>query len=891
MEIYNIENLSFTYPAKNKKALDNVNLRIKSGEFITVCGLSGSGKTTLLRLLKTATSPSGKCEGAVFFCGNRLDETDLKKQAADIGFVMQNPDSQTVTNVVWHELSFGLENLGVDSDEIRRRASEISAFFGIEKLFHKKISELSGGQKQLVNLASAMILRPRVLILDEPTGQLDPIAADNFLETVYKINREIGTTVILSEHRLEKAFTMSDRVIVVDNGKIAIDAKPTEVCRILKTLNHRMYKALPIPAEIFGILEPDSDNYPLTVAEGRKRLYEYSETHALDESLIEKSPSKENDKKKTKVLEAENLYFRYEKNLPDTVCDLSLTVYRGELLAVIGGNGSGKTTALSLLSGMKKAYSGNVYIHGEKISSFGASLYGKIIGVMPQNPAELFAKNTSYEELFGLTDEKKTLRERNERIREVVEICELEEVSESHPYDLSGGEQQRLALAMLLLKKPEILLLDEPTKGVDGVLKHKILKILKKLTENGVTVIMISHDLELCAEYADRCAVFFDGGIISVGSPREIFGGNSFYTTATSRMTRGIVKNAITVKDIVAAAGIKNIDDLYNDDDGNIDIPFTPPNCMSEKQKKRSRPSLFRLAAGGAFALLSIAAFFLKDAVLPNTQYSDYTAYGIILVFAFLSAACFFPQRKIYTGFPNKAVKGTAFSKRTVFAGILILLIIPLTVFFGIYFLDDRKYYFISLLIILETLLPFFAVFENRKPQAKELVIISVLCGIAVAGRCAFFAVPEFKPVVAVVIVAGISFGGEAGFLVGSMTAFVSNFFFGHGQWTPWQMFAFGIIGFISGLLFGKEILPKTKISLSVYGFLSALIIYGGIMNAATVLMRTTAPNLKMFLAAAAIGLPMDFIHASATAFFLWFIAEPMLEKLERVKIKYGILN
>ena len=224
-------------------------------------------------------------------------------------------------------------------------------------------------------------------------------------------------------------------------------------------------------------------------------------------------------------------------------------------------------------------------------------------------------------------------------------------------------------------------------------------------------------------------------------------------------------------------------------------------------------------------------------------------------------------------------------------APFLILFLIPLTIYTGIFFFGDRKYYFISLLIIIETMIPFCMAFESRKPKARELIIISVLCAIAVAGRAAFFMIPQFKPVVALVIIAGVCFGGETGFLVGAVSGFVSNFFFGQGPWTPWQMFAFGIIGFLAGILLKIGFLKKTRTSLCIFGFLATFIIYGGIMNPSTIIQTQVNLNFKMIIASYLSGAPFDLIHALATAFFMWFISEPMIDKLERIKVKYGLVD
>ena len=805
MECFKLENLSFTYPGKGQKTLDNINLTINPGEFVLLCGKSGCGKTTLLRLLKTSLSPFGTLGGSIYWNGKLLGDSSQKEQASGIGFVMQSPENQIVTDKVWHELAFGLESLGIKTPEIRARVSEMASFFGIQSWFYKNVTELSGGQKQLLNLASVMVMQPSVLILDEPTSQLDPIAAGEFLKTLEKINRELGTTVILTEHRLEDSFPLADRVIVMDEGKIIADDSPKEVGNILKALEHEMYLALPTPMKVHGSVE-NTLPCPITVREGRHFLEEYSKLNTLNPEAIPKdAPQNNNDT----VIEIKDVWFRYEKNLPDVVKGLNISINKGELFCVLGGNGTGKTTLLSLISGLGSAYRGDVLINGKSISKT-KNLYTGLLGVLPQNPQSVFVKNTVYLDLMEMVSEE-------QKIRDVAKLCKIENLLESHPYDLSGGEQQRAALAKVLLMEPEILLLDEPTKGMDAHFKEEFAEILNSLKENGVTIFMVSHDIEFCAANANRCALMFDGSLTSVLAPREFFKGKSFYTTAANRMARTTLPDAVLPEDIIRACGGKPVKIKSPSPAKKPDIYHKPP---------KSNP-----------------------------------------------------------------VQAPEIKKQTILSSLLILLLIPFTIYFGTSFLGSRKYYFISLLVILETMIPFFMTFESRKPKARELVVISVLCAIAVAGRAAFFMLPQFKPVAALVIIAGVCFGGETGFLVGATAGFVSNFFFGQGPWTPWQMFAFGIIGFLAGILFRNGMLKKTKASLCIFGFLTTLVIYGGIMNPASIIMVQTKITWKMIAAAFAAGAPLDIIHALSSALFLWFISEPMIEKLERIKIKYGLIE
>ena len=882
MESYKIENLSFTYPNRTDKALDNINFTVNQGEFVTLCGKSGCGKTTLLRLLKSSLAPFGNLSGNIYFQGKALEEYDIKEQAANIGFVMQNPDNQIVTDKVWHELAFGLESLGYSTPEIRTRVSEMASFFGIQTWFYKKVTELSGGQKQLLNLASVMAMQPSVLILDEPTSQLDPIAAHEFLKTLEKINRELGTTVVLSEHRLEDAFPISDRVVVMDSGKIIADAEPKKVGEILKNTNHDMYSALPAPMRIYGAVENELE-CPLTVRDGRAWIEKYSESNELKPDWIpEVLPQEKSD---DTVIEIKDAWFRYEKDLPDVIKGLNLRVNKGELFAIVGGNGTGKTTALSLIAGLNTPYRGEIFIKGQSISKI-HNLYNGILGVLPQNPQSVFVKKTVYLDLMEiLTERKMSKEEKAARVQNISVLCRIENLFERHPYDLSGGEQQRAALAKVLLQNPEILLLDEPTKGMDAHFKEEFADILNDLKANGVTIVMVSHDIEFCAEYADRCAMFFDGSITSSGVPREFFAGKNFYTTSANRMARTRLEKAVLADDIILACGGKvskkeRIPQITN-------FPEEKKNTEDKPKTKKLTPS--RIILGSMFALMFVITCILQLSVQIGLSI------GTVQIISLCQLAgaifCLFPQKEFGTIVVQQSKTNRKLTKRTLTAALLILLAIPLTIYVGVYYLGDRKYYFISLLIILETMIPFCMVFESRKPQARELVVISVLCAIAVAGRAAFFMLPQFKPVVALVIIAGVCFGGETGFLVGAVTGFVSNFFFGQGPWTPWQMFAFGITGFIAGILFKKGFLRKTKASLCIFGFLATFVIYGGIMNPSTIIQTQANPTLQMIMASYISGAPFDLVHAVSTAFFLWFISEPIIDKLERIKVKYGLIE
>lgn len=566
MALFEINNLKFWYPGAEKAALDGIHLKIEPGEFVVICGKSGCGKTTLLRHLKSVLTPYGRREGEILYQGQPLENVSARKQAGEIGYVMQSPDNQIVTDKVWHELAFGVENLGYDQQTIRLRVAEMASFFGIQNWFHKKVEELSGGQKQLLNLASIMTMQPKVLVLDEPTSQLDPIAAGEFLSTIRKINLELGTTIIMIEHRLEEVFPMADKVLVLEDGMQQYAASPREVGKALA--GNDLFLAMPAPVQIYEALGQVGE-CPLTVCEGRKWLsLHYAEVLKKKQESEQKKAFEEKKSqiletnKKEVVIEAKEVWFRYERELPDVVRDLSFQVTQGELFCILGGNGTGKSTTLSLISGIRKPYRGKILLKGQDIrKKKNAELAGGILGVLPQNPQDLFVKDTVLEDLKemfeGWSREKR--KEEETLLAQVIADTQIEHLLKMHPYDLSGGEQQRAALAKVLLLEPEILLLDEPTKGLDGFYKQKLADIFQNLKKRGTTILMVSHDIEFCASYADRCAMFFDGGIVISSEAKEFFTGNSFYTTAANRMARHLFPEAVTVKDVVEACRTNKI--------------------------------------------------------------------------------------------------------------------------------------------------------------------------------------------------------------------------------------------------------------------------------------------------------------------------------------------
>ena len=565
MEILRVDGLKFSYPNQLKKALNNINFSIDEGDFVLICGESGCGKSTLLRHLKPELSPHGQVSGDIYYYSQKINDYSSKQLASEIGYVLQNPDSQIVTDKVWHELAFGLENMGLDTQSIRLRVAEMASFFGIQGWFRKNVNDLSGGQKQLLNLASIMAMQPKILILDEPTSQLDPIAAKDFIDTLVRINKELSTTIIMTEHNLEDIYSVCDKVIVMEDGKVICNDTNYKVADILSgDKNHKMFKSLPTPSKIYNQLNEyleGANKSPLTVKDCRQWLND-----SMDEVTITKLDDTETEiniskKDREIAIELKDVYFQYNKISEPTIRDLSFKVYKGEIYSILGGNGTGKSTTLSLVARQRKPQRGKIFINNIEMKKYNnKSLYENNLALLPQNPQSLFVFETVREDLEEVLILQNKDREYiDKEVKRVSKLLDIEHLLEHHPYDLSGGELQRAGMAKVMLLNPKIILLDEPTKGLDAYCKEEIGKMLMKLRDMGVTIVVVSHDIEFSARYSDRCAMFFDGSIVSEGTPKEFFLGNNFYTTVSNRIARNIFEDTLIHEDVVSLCK-KNIE-------------------------------------------------------------------------------------------------------------------------------------------------------------------------------------------------------------------------------------------------------------------------------------------------------------------------------------------
>ena len=599
--IIQIRDLTFAYAAGDEPVLSDINIDISSGEFVIIMGSSGSGKTTLLKMLKRNMIPAGRYSGRVYIYGKEADKLTDRENAAGIGYVSQDPDNQIVTDKVWHELAFGLENLGMDNVTIRKKVAEMSEYFGITGWYDKEVSKLSGGQKQILNLASVMVMQPGILLLDEPTANLDPLAAIRFLDVVKRINQELGVTVVMVEHNLEHIYADADRIIAIDKGRVAANSSPKKAAADIIAAGSFLIEGLPVASRLYSgynkkngnsvvsynnvnIDSNNKDNHilsdeiPLTVKEGRRWYVNYKKVYGKDitkdkdkinnfagksiindkvikkdvleednitgnknkkrigfikkNNLENKSSRKNTDNIENTVCQLKNVSYSYNKKLPYIIDGVDVSFKEGQITAILGGNGAGKSTMLKLIAGIIEP------VRGKIISN-------KRIIMLPQDPKAVFTEVSVEEELAEVLMDKGNgiynnmpMEDKREIVEQIIEEFGLNDIRKNNPYDISGGQQEKLAIAKVLLLKPEVLLLDEPTNGLDPYFKKTIGKLLKKINADGVTIIIVSHDLEFVDSFCDDVIMLFDKKVAAKDSTHKFLRDNMFYTTNYYRIMK-----------------------------------------------------------------------------------------------------------------------------------------------------------------------------------------------------------------------------------------------------------------------------------------------------------------------------------------------------------------
>lgn len=496
MEKIICKNLTFTYALAEKPALQNISLSINEGEFCIVMGESAAGKSTLLKLLKKEIAPNGRQEGELFVDGT-------------VGYVAQNVAESIVCDKVRSELSFGLLNMGKSVDEIELLVAETASYFDFENKLDADIASLSGGEMQLVNLAAVMIMKPQILVLDEPTAQLDPISSQRFIEMIKKLHKELGITVIISEHNTDLIYDYAEKIILLSDSQLEYVADPRKTASYLMNSNNAMLNSIPPQMRLF-------DNV-FDVAGCRRIISSLSLKPLSDECTLDNA-----------VLKIKDLCFAYERGV-NILDGLNLKVYKGKINAVVGPNSSGKSTLLKCISGVNRAYRGKIKCN-EKIS------------MLCQNPYDLFRYEKCAQEVeFG----------------EITRFLEIDDIKNQHPYDISGGQAQRLALAKVLATNADIILLDEPTKGFDPILKKKLADLFNEICNSGKTILIVSHDIEFVGEYAHAVSFLSKGKIVVTAPRRSFFSQLSFYTTSVSKITNGFADNVVSAPDLKEAMSVE----------------------------------------------------------------------------------------------------------------------------------------------------------------------------------------------------------------------------------------------------------------------------------------------------------------------------------------------
>lgn len=504
--MYKIENFSFTYP-EEKRVINNISFGVNEGDFVVISGKSGCGKTTLLKHLKPSLKPEGKIEGLVI-----LDE-EIENDDTKIGFVFQNPDDQIVMDKVWHEIAFGLENLAVPLKQMKRRVGEIVNYFNLQNIINKDTQSLSGGEKQLVNLASVMVMNPKVILLDEATAQLDPVNREEFIKILKQINDDFNVTIIFVEHQLEGLLNVANRLIVMDEGNIVIDdeIKPAVNEMLAKGL---FVEALPNYVRVSAL----TDEVCLSIKDARKALEDFDDFDIKEMEEVDTGI----------LMKIRDLNFGHD----DIVLkNLDLDINQNEILSVVGANGSGKSSFLRCVAGLVK-FQGKI----EKIG------YVEKIGYLPQDPTTLFLSDKVIDDLLAVDESMKSVELQLSNLG-------ISDLKEKHPFDLSGGQKQLVALAKVLLTKPQLLLLDEPTKGIDASSKENLAALIRGLSKH-MTIVVASHDLEFVAKISDRIAMIFNGQMESVDTMREFFSHNLFYTTTVNKIIRQNNPEVILLEDL-----------------------------------------------------------------------------------------------------------------------------------------------------------------------------------------------------------------------------------------------------------------------------------------------------------------------------------------------------
>ncbi|HHW02181.1 MAG TPA: ABC transporter ATP-binding protein [Thermoanaerobacterales bacterium] len=568
MPLFQVRDLHYYYPESEKPALKGINISVEEGEFVLVTGGSGSGKSTLARALAGLVPDfyGGVFRGEVLFRGRNIRCMDRRKLYRHVGMVFQDPEKQLVKTEAEAEIAFGLENLGLPQQEMFRRVAEVMDFLDLKETKGRFVDKLSGGQKQKIALASVLAMQPEAIILDEPTSQLDPASAEELLNLIKRLNEEMGKTIVLVEQRLERCFHMADRVAIMKDGELTIEGTPRDVAA--KSIACGIHF---IPPVTRFFTEMGFSRIPITVKEGRRILKENipqqdSDAEPIQSTDFSKSKQIDNgccpdpaslmrpdfDRNAGAILELKNVWFSY-KDKENVLQEINLEIFPGEFLAILGANGAGKSTLLKIMSGLLVPDRGRVLFCGNECGKKREVYRCGKVAYLSQNPNDYLFQDTVEQELcftlknFGIPD--------GGRIDRILDKLDLKQHKNKNPRDLSSGERQRVALASVLVIEPVLVLLDEPTRGMDYGLKAALGTCLAELDGKKLSIVMVTHDVEFAAEHAKRVIILHDGKIASDGPAEHVLGNSIYYSTQMARMCKGFARNILTVEDAIKRLG------------------------------------------------------------------------------------------------------------------------------------------------------------------------------------------------------------------------------------------------------------------------------------------------------------------------------------------------
>lgn len=546
MSYISLQNVTYNYPLQKIKALNNITLNIDKGEIVFILGKSGSGKSTLARCL-TGAIPyfyGGDISGEILINNKSIRNFTHKERAKEITMVFQDPERQLVMDKVHREIAFSLENIGVCDKEIKRRVWETMTFFNISHLWNREVVSLSGGEKQKVVIASAVALKPNCIVLDEPISQLDPQSAEEVIYFIKKINEELGITIIIIEQRIDKWFDISDRILMIDNGKIKFIGNKEEFykensynflpsyLKVNKLLGEKSYKSIKDTRKIINKL-----NYKNT-----KNVLQENTSDNKNKFSLKNIFKKQVEEKY--LIKLRNISVKKEDKT--ILSDINLNFKGSTFYTIMGENGAGKSTLLKTLMGLID-FKGDIYLKEKSIKNLKRKEIAKLIGYVSQNPNDYISKDTVEEEIkftlsnFGINDDKS--------VDDILNDLNITSLKYMNPRDVSGGEKQRIAIASIMVMKPKIIILDEPTRGLDNVTKERLGEFLKSLVKSGSTVIMVTHDMDFTSEYSDEIILMFNGKIIAKDYKEKILKDGIYYTSIVHNLFKDKYPNVFSIKD------------------------------------------------------------------------------------------------------------------------------------------------------------------------------------------------------------------------------------------------------------------------------------------------------------------------------------------------------